>query len=334
MQRRLRYVYSLRKMNNEPSFKTVFEWEDIIAKMMNLSFRYDSFIHRYKYCARIEKYGPINLYHKLIKYNTDIQLYFDMTAETKSRCILDKNTIPVIIDFWLTKEQLPAFYNTYKHCPVVIVTSAEVFAFLKANNCPLPIEHWPLSLPDSISVKSLDKKYDFCFIGRKDPFFVEMVKLYTREHPNFKYVINNDDINNREYTFNNGEFISKDTGRESYLNIIRSSKICVYSTPGIDKAKDVLGRFNQVTPRLLELLSGGCYVLGHYLNNPDTEYYNLESIVPQINNYENFCKYMDLYRNSPARDLDECKSYIEHHYTSSRIEMLKSILHKFQIDCK
>lgn len=331
MERKLCKILTVRRYCNSASFRSVFEWEDVIANKMGLQFKYDTFYKRYKICARIEKYLSTKVYHALVRKKEELCLFFVMTASIRSLCILDKNIIPVIIDFWLTTEDLPAFYKAYKECPLILITSAEVFSFLKQNNCPLPIEHWPLSLPDNVEVEYNKKIYDFCFIGRKDPFFVEMLNRYVEKYSDFEYVINNDDIENREYQTNKGIFIGKDTGRESYLDIIKKSKISVYSTPGVDKAKNVAGRFNQVTPRVLELISGGCYVLGHYPDNPDTEYYDLKSVVPQINSYSDFEFYMNLYRSKPSRDIVECRNYINKHNTSSRVVLLKNILKKHGI---
>lgn len=331
MKRRVEKILTIRKYCNSPSYKSVFEWEDIIAKEMCLQFKFDTFFKRYKIYSRIEKYLSTSTYHALIRKRNDLTLFFVMTASTKPSCLLNKNVIPVIIDFWLTEEDLHKFYKTYSQCPLILITSAEVFQFLNNHHCPLPIEHWPLSLPDTVEIKSERKIYEFCFIGRKDPFFTKMVERYSNENPNFEYVLNNDDIENREYQTNKFVKIGKDTGRDSYFEIIRKSKICVYSTPGIDQAKNVKGRFNQVTPRFLEILSGGCYILGHYPDNADTEYYNLKSIAPQIKSYNDFKRYMDLYRSLPPRDIMECKSYISKHNTSSRIILLKDILSRHNI---
>lgn len=331
MERKLSQILSARQYCNSASFKSVYEWEDIIADKMGLEIIKDTSFKRYKIYARIEKYLSTNIYYKFIRKKKQLRLCFIMTASTKPLCVLDKNTIPVIIDFWLTKEQLPHFYKAYRQCPLILITSAEIVSFLKENNCPLPIEHWPLSLADSVEIKSDKKEYEFCFIGRKDPFFVEMIERYSKEHPDFEYVINNENINQREYQTNKGRFIGYDTGRESYLNIIRKSKICVYSTPGIDKAKNVTGRFNQVTPRVLELLSGGCYVLGHYPDNPDTLYYDLRSVVPQINSYKDFEYYMNTYRSASPRNIMECYNYINKHNTTARIPLLQNILNKNNI---
>ena len=253
MKRKLKSIVSLRlPLAYIPSYHTVFEWEDILGQKLNLLNVCLKQIHL-TFFRRLERLGLTNCYHYLLPKSKSLKIIFIMTATTKGNGMLDKNTIPVIVDFWLTEDLLQDFYKTYKFCPIVLITSAEVMSFLKEHNCPLPIEHWPLSLPDNIAVEEQAKQYDFCFIGRKDPFFVEKVERYANEHKDFEYVINVGDISKREYYTNKGRLISKDGCREAYLDIIKKSKICVYSTPGIDKAKDVKGRFNQVTPRLLEL---------------------------------------------------------------------------------
>lgn len=68
-----------------------------------------------------------------------------MTAETKASCFVDKNTIPVIIDFWLKEEELDKFYKVYEDVPLVLVTNKEVYDYLKEHDCPLHVEHWALS---------------------------------------------------------------------------------------------------------------------------------------------------------------------------------------------
>jgi len=331
MERSIDQILTLRNYAyKHPSFKTIFEWEDIIAEKLKLHLSYDK-IWYHKFYRRIEMYGLTELFHKLHKRNSKLRLYFLMDAPIIPSCMLDKNTIPVIIDFWLNTDQLESFYKCCKDCPLVLISSAEVYEYLRSNNCPLPIEHWPLSLPDTVEIRNSEKIFDFCFIGRKDPFFVDMVDRYSTEHLDFEYVINSDGINNREYHTNKGLFVEKDTGRQSYLNIIRKSKICVYSTPGMDKAKKESNTFNQVTPRLMELIAGGCYVLGHYPDNADTRFYNLKTVVPAVTNYAQFCKYMDYYRIQPARDIEECRHFLSAHNTSNRVELLKCILRKYNI---
>lgn len=331
MGRKLSYIKSYRNSINAPSFNTVFEWEDILCEKMNLKILKPGKFLMMVLPKIIRKMGLVNLFHKLILPKKKLTLLFAMQAKTIPDCLYDKNTIVVIIDFWLSKNELGAFYQVYKNCPLLLITNYEVYELLKNNNCPIPIEHWPLSIPDSVEIKSLQKKYNFCFIGRKDPFFVDMINKYVSKNQDFTYILSNDDIEHRVFITNKGDFIMKDEGRSTYLQMIRETKICTYTTPGLDKSKNQTDSFNQVTPRVLEMISGGCYVLGHYPNNCETRYYNLQSMVPQIKSYNDFEYYMDLYLKSPDRNIEECREYLNKHNTSSRIPMLVKILNKYDI---
>lgn len=330
MERVLSHIKTIRKFSIGPSYKIVFEWEDIMSQSLNICFYpYTIWMNRLLKLLDILKLDTLFL--TIIPRKRNISLLFEMVACGGIHCKFDKNTIPIIIDFWIEKDNLSKFYKFYKYAPLVLITSKEVYDFLKENKCPLNIEHWPLSIPDGLKIESEDKKYEFCFIGRKDPFFVDLLNRYANENPDFEFVINNDDISNREYRTNKGNLVMKDTGRESYIKIIRQSKICTYTTPGFDKAKLQSNTYNQVTPRVLEMLAGGCYILGHYPDNSETAFYNLKKVVPQIHNYFEFKEYMDLYRKSPKRDIQECINYLKDHRTSSRIPILKNILKKYDI---
>lgn len=81
------------------------------------------------------------------------------------------------------------------------------------------------------------KDFEFTVIGRPNPFFIRLLDEYSSKHPDFEYITNNGDIDHREYVTNRGRFIAKDTGRASYLDVIRRTKITCYSTPGIDEGK-------------------------------------------------------------------------------------------------
>lgn len=325
--RKIDGIISLRKIIQAPSYQIMFEWEDIIANEFPLKLYVDkSWYH--KIYRRFDNNNLTWLYYKYLS-KQNLKLRFVMEANTKQRCVLNKNTLPVIIDFWLNKNDLPQFYQAYRECSLVLITSAEVYEFLKLNDCPLKIAHWPLSFPDKYAITLKDnyvKRFDLCFIGRPNPYFKVMLDRYVKENPTFEYVYNNGDINNRMYYTNKGEFIMKDTGRASYINIIQQSKITFYSTPGIDLAKKETNVFNQVTPRFFEMLAGGCYILGHYPDNADTRYYKLSEMMPNIKNYDEFKHWMNLYRSMPPRPMDKCADYLRGHYTSTRVAMLRQIL--------
>lgn len=329
--RKLTKIQSQRAYAHWPSFKIVYEWEDILAKELKITISEESNF-KFKFFRRIENNGLTELYQAFIPKH-DLKLRFVMQAKENKLCILDGNTIPVIIDFWLEEKDLSAFYSAYKHCPLVLVTSAEVVEFLKENKCPLPIEHWPLSYPDiyKMDIDAVkDKVYEFCIFGRPNPFFIRLLDEYCEKHSDFTYIHSVGTEKNRVFVDHIGKVVAVDTGRQSYLDMIRKTKISCYTTPGIDESKKITGRFNQVTPRVFEMLTNGCSVIGHYPNNADTRYYELSSLIPNVDNYEEFEKVLDSLRVKPL-DFEKIAAYMEKHYTSTRATMLIDILKKHSI---
>ena len=157
-----------------------------------------------------------------------------------------------------------------------------------------------------------------------------MLDKYASLHDDFTYIMNNGDIENRQYIDHRGNIVAKDTGRSSYLDMISKTKISCYTTPGIDEAKKESSCCNQVTPRLFEMLCNGCMVIGHYPDSDDTLWYNLKSIVPEVDSYEDFEKVLDDLR-AKSFDYEKVSSFIKKHYTSARAKELMSILNKYNI---
>lgn len=329
--RKLLQVYSQRKTSHWPSFKIVYEWEDIIARQMNLEIVSDSALWK-KYYRRYEKNGITELYHRLLPHKS-LRLDFLMEAKPLPSCRYNKNSIVVIIDFWLTEKDLPLFYKYYRHIPLLLLTNLEAYEFLRAHDCPIPIAHWPLSYPDQYVLNEdiLDEKvYDFCLFGRPNPLFVHFQEEYARRHPNFNYIITTGTEKDREYRTANGTLICKDAGRTSYYDMIRHTRVSCYSTPGVDSAKNMGDSYNQVTPRLFEMLCNGCKVIGHYPNAADTNWYQLQDVVPNVNTYEEFEMVLDRMLATPF-ETKEVNKFMEKHYTSTRVPMLKAILEKHNI---
>lgn len=332
MKRRLGQIFSQRKTAKWPSFKIVYEWEDILSESLEIPIYSDSELWK-KFYRRFDKNGLTELYHRLVPVR-DLRLDFVMTATTDGDCRNNKNTIPVIIDFWLSEKELPAFFKAYKHVPLMLVTNREVYDFLKRNDCPFPVEHWALSYPDrklSVGNDRIEKIYDFCLFGRPDPFFERMRDEYAEKHPDFTFLITKGNEKNREYYTNKGEFICKDSGRQSYFDMMCKTKITCYSTPGMDESKRETVIFNQVTPRLFEMLSCGCHVMGHYPEDgADIQWYGLSSVVPCITNYDEFETCLDeiLHRDVDVKGKEH---FLSRHCTSLRCYSLKEILKKYDI---
>ena len=81
------------------------------------------------------------------------------------------------------------------------------------------------------------------------------------------------------------------------------------------------------------MLCNGCQVIGHYPQAADTLWYNISSVVPNVDTYDEFCEYMDKMRQSDF-DFERVSSFMQNHYTSSRVPVLKEILKKYNIEIK
>lgn len=325
-------IISKRGYRKESSWHLVYEWEDIIANKLGLQIKNDtkSSLWIKEQCNKLRLTSIYNVF----KSKKNLSLLYIMTVSVEKDCELNRSVIPIIIDFWLKEEELPIFYETYKNVPLILISSAEVFEFLKSKNCPLKIHHWPLSYPDKYRITGIEhfeKKWDLVLIGRNNPFFIRFLDKYCETHPEFIYVYGTADINNRQFMTNKGVYVGDAIGRENYLSMVKSAKIVFYSTPGCDEAKEGANGYNQVTPRFFECLSNGCLIMAHYTKNPDTDYYDLPSFSDDISTYERFESELNRLRQIPSPSMKLYSDYLLFHYTSTRIPMLNNILEKQNI---
>lgn len=326
----LRFIASPKRFGN--SFDIVFEWENILSKQLSLKILKPNNLKLWFFRQIEVRLKAVDIYHFFVLKKRDLKLRFVMDARIAKSCLLDKNSVPVIIDFWLEKDEYEAFYDVYKHCPLVLITSAEVFHTLKKENCPLNIMHWPLSIPDKeleILNHSIEKEWDLVLLGRTDRYFLRMLEKYCKNNPDFVYVRGNGDIDNRYFETNKGEFVSSGKTREDYLHMMSKAKITFYTTPGLDESKSITTSYNQVTPRFLEFLSRGCYVLARYPNNSDTKFYDLASIAENIDSYKKFELQLNKYLNSESASTLKIKSYLSNHTTTARAINLKKQLNDY-----
>jgi len=245
-----------------------------------------------------------------------------------------ENIIPAIIDWWLQSDaDIKKFEERYHNNPAVLITNKQAFDFLKSKQVDVNLLHWPLSLPDKYSFQPHEKKYDCVLVGRPSVVLKDWMLQYSKTHPDFTYVYN-DRVARRKmlnYVTSKGEVIGDGfSSRSSFFELLRAARVGLYSTPSIDKDKQTFNGldsngFDQVTPRIFEYIAAGCHVLARYPENADTEYFQLRSIAPHIATYDEFESRMDFARANPV----DSKAYVEwlsHHYTSTRIRMLESMI--------
>lgn len=186
---------------------------------------------------------------------------------------------------------------------MVLISSKEVYDFMKENKINLPIEHWALSISDIYRITPhthFEKKYDLVMMGRQNPVLQSYYKKYSETHPDFTYVYrviekNNDGSRDFFYYTSNGKNLGAVNTREQFIALMRQSRCGLYGTPGIDEdeKKGSTNGFHQVTPRFLEYIASGCHILARYKRNSDTDFYGLDEFCPSIESYEQFENRMD-----------------------------------------
>ena len=239
------------------------------------------------------------------------------------------NIIPQIVDFYFKKgKEMDRFYHCYKNLPLIIFSSREVYDYIKNLYPNMNIAHLALSISDIYSItpsNKFEKYYDLVLMGRQNPILEDYLNRYVQENPDFIYVYRKQIGNDFCYYTSKGELVGKINSRKDYINLMRKAKVGLYATPGIDGGEKRTNGFSQVTPRFLEYIACGCHVVARYCNNSDTDYYELNSICPSIETYEDFENRMEYCLNNPV-DMIFYSDYLSKHYTSVRAKQLQEII--------
>ena len=316
-------IITRRSYNRRASYDLVYEWEDVFSKYLPAKLLC---VNKYLGNHYASSYVPFLVRDILGKAPS---LVFDM-CPIGFNGENSKNIVPLIIDFFLSKEELPLFYKEHNRQPLVLISSKEVYQFLVDHDCPLNIYHLPLSLPDKWAINkevNFIKKYDLALMGRQNTIMVEWLKRYSEETPDLYYVFRQDRGEGFKFYTNKGECLGNISSRDQYMSLLRQSKVGLYTVPGIlGDTKETHG-FHQITPRFLELVASGCHIIASYIDNPDTEYYQIRNFCPSIFTYEEFKDKMDYYRENSV-DIPKYSDYLANHYTSIRVGQLKEILNK------
>jgi hypothetical protein len=325
-------ILTNRSYQKWPSWHIIHEWEDELAKSLDLSLKdmplKDNFVR--KNFRRIDaKFfnGRLEMnFYSAYNFHSKKSLYFEINTQKYRGYFNKKSTIPIIIDFW-DKKNIEKVKKNYAVSPYLFITSLEVIDFFKQNNFQNKLIHFPMSLPSIYSLKpdrSFIKKYDIIIAGRKNPKLWEYLKRYEIKFPNIEYIYQVQQNKELYYTSNKKGIIGKYHERFEYMKLIESSKVGFYSTPGIDGGELRTNGFNPVTPRLFELLAGGCHIISRHPKNIETDYYKLDSICPSIISYEHFEKELNDALHS-AQPIKKNADYLIDYYTAKNVEIFKNL---------
>ncbi|WMC93868.1 hypothetical protein [Kineothrix sp. MB12-C1] len=314
-------------------FDIAFEWEDILSEKLSKPI-YSRSEFEFKFdekCRGIWKKTGIPIFRifSLFDIKRDKGIFmFDMATKQQDGIYNNKKYIPCLIDYYLDNEQYKFFINAYKKNPFVLVSSREVYEYFTEKKCPIKTYHFPLSLPDYYiqMEKRFVKEYDLVLFARQNPLLQKYVDKYEDKYPDFNLVRRK--YENGHYIYyqsRTGKTVSYGDTREEYINLVRRSKIAVYSTPGMDETRKDANGWNQVTPHFLEEVAGQCHIIARYPDNADTRWYELSNICKCVQSYDEFESLMNQYLKEDV-DIQKYNIYLEKHVTSQRAKLLEKIM--------
>ena len=283
-------ILSKRDINKDHYMQIVYQWENIFAEKLNLKI-----VCERKPFFNVPKISYAIRHFAQLLFTRKKTLVFVLSAATRTSAYNSKNVVPVIIDFWLSKNQIKDFEKAYSKNPIVLISSKQVYDFLKQNGCKLNIAHFPLSNPDEDVPHSLEfqKNYDVILIGHQNPVINGFFETYKESHPNVSYIYRKTENGKVMIYTSDGKSLGCSIAREMYIDVLRQSKCVFYSTAAIDGVRNYANGFSQVTPRFFENLSCGCNIVMRYQDNPDTRYYEIPQNWENAKDYETFERLLD-----------------------------------------
>ncbi len=145
---KLQQILSRRNFNNNVFYDLVYEWEDSLSHALSVPI-----VDEFPLCQN--KYVAFMPFVSCLFTRGKKSLSFEMTANI-GRSRQWGNTadiIPLVIDFYLEKKDLPHFVRCHSRNPIVLISSKEAFDFFQSQNFPLRIAHWPLSISDKYRIE-------------------------------------------------------------------------------------------------------------------------------------------------------------------------------------
>ncbi|MCQ2181917.1 MAG: glycosyltransferase family 1 protein [Bacteroidales bacterium] len=324
------HVYTRRELITHRCWQLVWEWEDDFSKLLKWP------LYIIKHGSRRYNHVPV----RVVNFSLPLaefmcpwewELVFEMIPDLEKPLINAKRIIPCIIDYYLTDDQVPIFLEKYRKCPIVLLSSLEAYQHVIDSKYPermgVRIGHLPLSISDKYKLTyGGERKYDVAILGRTNPVLFEFLSQYLKKHP-ISYILRKDDEEGNVCFDSFGNYFGFIDNRDNYLNMMKQTKVALYSTPGIDGGESRCNGFSQVTPRFLEHIACGNHIIARYKKNEDTDFYELERFSPSIETYAQFEERMD-YCLSHDIDKNLYSDYLVRHYTSASVEQFKKILNE------
>lgn len=317
-------VLSERSYRRWPSFDVVFEWEDIIAPVLKAQIITFEGGLLGKVIRRLKKYWLKMNQRANSKYRitniTECKLFWEMAANDY-RTLPTKNIIPIFLDFPVS--MVDPIIEATSSLPVFFVTCKDIYNMLIQKGVK-NVRFMPLSISNKYFTEEIpDKTVDVIQFGRKNSVLHEYMLKYCEVHPDVDYVYQSGDGTLTYESTTRGNVGKFDT-RNEYVDMIKSCRVSLVSTPGCDKGRSgEFGNIDFVTPRFFESAAFYCHMIGRYTENDETEELRLGEVCPNVKSYKEFEKLMDLYLGTLDWDWTAQRDWTKRNLTSERAKFIQ-----------
>lgn len=315
-------ILSERLFQTWPSWSVVFEWEDAFEKMpeYQVQLRSNTFWGKVKRRIRAKMTDKWHLFSNFNFDGKTINLAWIMNAKDW-RSYTQRNVIPCFLDF--PADMVNVICSATQKLPCYFVTSKDIYDRLVESGSK-NVYYMPLSISDRYkSITLPPKEIDVIQFGRKNKILHEWMLKYCKEHPETDYVYQTGDGTLAYYSTVRGE-IGRFDSRGEYLKLLVKCKVSLVSSPGIDKSRD-FGGIDFFTPRFFESAALRCRMLGRYTENIEAEILEIDTICPNVANYEQFQMLLTKYI-SDNENKEFGLNWLDKHWSSIRANFVLSII--------
>jgi hypothetical protein len=329
-------VVSLRELKKQVFRDVVYEWEDIIVEKYHLELLTEQ-KPMFTFIDKNNKNIVEKLLKRLLEAKTKLKIDYEkpcciafVTLLTDIVNIPSENCIPVFMDIWGNDELYIVAWIMRNNFPF-FVTSLDVYNRLKGINHKLNVYYMPLSIADRWLLKDIpEKSIDVVQMGRKNIVLHNYMLKYCEKNPFINYVYmdsGNGTEGDLQYTSTlHGKYGTVNT-REEYMELLRKSKVCLFSSPGIDNSRRNTNGIDFPTPRFYESAINYCFMVGRYSAHEEFKQQGIDKIFKKVNSYEEFDYVMNrIFKDKEIINKQEYDDFIQSHITSIWYEELKKTI--------
>ena len=320
-------VYSERGYINWVSWGAIFEWEDSFAKEWGTEVEcirnnfFDRIARRLKFY--IHKLFPKVVFSKYrITDESKMGVLIIMDAEGYYM-IPTGNIIPIYLDF--SRDMVDTILKATEDLPAFFVASKDIYNDLKERGCRNVYFISQCVSDQYYSDTVPEKKLDVVQIGRKNPVLHEYMLRYSKEHPGVEYIYQSADASLSYISTTRGNIGSLE-GRTDFLDVLRSARVSLVSSPKCDGSRDVFGGADLITARFYESAVMYCHMIGRYTDNEESRELELDKVCPNVRDYSEFEALVDRYLDDTDYDWKAYREFIMRNLASARAGYIKDCI--------